>query len=170
MPLLNSDCRSWIDRIDESTSPGQAKLADLVHSAPLPPLDGGPIQKTLRDWMNQHPNVWEQLNRGELLESGLWLLVGDLDRSHDISQQDSTAEGSFLHGIMHRREGDFSNAKYWFRKVGTHCVIDQLASKHDQYASAAHFVDACESGKNSDSLKEIAWDEWQSLMSRIASA
>ena len=46
--------------------------------------------------------------------SGLWLLHNYLDESHQISQEISSATGSFWHGIMHRREADFSNAKYWF--------------------------------------------------------
>ena len=34
-----------------------------------------------------------------------------LDASHDVSQDLLSADGSFLHGIMHRREPDYSNAK-----------------------------------------------------------
>ncbi|HEX3871080.1 MAG TPA: hypothetical protein VHV77_11620 [Pirellulales bacterium] len=59
--------------------------------------------------------------------SGLWLLHDFLDESHQISQSIETTTGSFWHGIMHRREGDFSNAKYWFRRVGRHPVYDRLA-------------------------------------------
>ena len=61
------------------------------------------------------------------LQSGLWLLVGDLDRSHTISQSLGSTEGSFLHGIMHRREPDYPNAKYWFARVGHHPAA-QIAS------------------------------------------
>ena len=60
--------------------------------------------------------------------SGVWLLCDFLDESHTISQGISTPSGSFWHGIMHRREGDFSNAKYWFRKVGEHPVYERLAA------------------------------------------
>ncbi|MEC9091093.1 MAG: hypothetical protein VX438_00195 [Planctomycetota bacterium] len=51
--------------------------------------------------------------------SALWLFQGDLEESHRISQSIPTVIGSYLHGIMHREEGDFSNAKYWFRKAGS---------------------------------------------------
>lgn len=60
--------------------------------------------------------------------SGLWLIHGYLDESHEISQDLKTPTGSFWHGIMHRREGDFSNAKYWFRSAGDHPVLDELAA------------------------------------------
>src|SRR6476659_710378 len=46
--------------------------------------------------------------------SGVWLLHDCLDESHSISQGIDTTSGSFWHAIMHSREGDFSNAKYWF--------------------------------------------------------
>jgi hypothetical protein len=58
--------------------------------------------------------------------AGVWLLHDFLVESHTISQGVETGSGSFWHGVMHRREGDFSNAKYWFRRVGSHDVLDEL--------------------------------------------
>ncbi len=58
--------------------------------------------------------------------AGVWLLHDFLDESHTISQGVETSSGSFWHGVMHRREGDFSNAKYWFRRVRSHQVLDEL--------------------------------------------
>ena len=51
--------------------------------------------------------------------SALWLFQDFLEESHRLSQSIHTSAGSYLHGIMHRREGDFSNAKYWFDKAGS---------------------------------------------------
>jgi hypothetical protein len=59
--------------------------------------------------------------------SALWLYYNFLDRSHEISQSIATCEGSYWHAIMHRREGDYSNAKYWVRRVGQHPVYEALA-------------------------------------------
>ena len=60
--------------------------------------------------------------------AGLWLWHDALDASHRISQSLHTASGSFWHAIMHRREGDFSNSKYWYRSVGSHLVFDAIAA------------------------------------------
>ncbi len=80
--------------------------------------------------------------------SGIWLLYDFLDESHTLSQSLETSEGSFWHAIMHRREGDFSNAKYWFRKVGLHPVYELLAAEEICEAddwSPFDFVDDCQS-------------------------
>jgi hypothetical protein len=58
--------------------------------------------------------------------AGLYLLYDGLDESHTISQSIETPTGSYWHGIMHRREPDFANAKYWFRRVGNHPVFGPL--------------------------------------------
>lgn len=90
-----------------------------------------------------------QLVRYPLLMSALWLYADELDRSHTLSQQIPTEEGSFLHGMMHRREGDFSNAKYWFRSSGALprllgldpiALTDEVARHHRDNPS--HLVEA----------------------------
>jgi len=66
--------------------------------------------------------------------SGLWLYHDFLDESHTISQDLSGWVGPYWHGIMHRREPDAGNAKYWFRRVEPNPVYEALA------------VDAAETG------------------------
>ena len=58
--------------------------------------------------------------------AGLWLRFDFLDESHAISQELHSPEGSYWHGILHRREPDFSNAAYWFRRVPGHAVYEPL--------------------------------------------
>ncbi|RYG49597.1 hypothetical protein EON79_00790 [bacterium] len=48
----------------------------------------------------------------------VWLYVDDLERAHNLCQDDSSEMGSYLHAIVHRREGDFSNARYWLMRAG----------------------------------------------------
>jgi hypothetical protein len=61
--------------------------------------------------------------------SGLWLRFDFLDESHRVSQELHNAEGSFWHAIMHRREGDFGNSKYWWRRVGEHPAFRPLGEE-----------------------------------------
>ena len=67
--------------------------------------------------------------------AGVWLLHDYLDESHRISQGIDTPSGSFWHGILHRREGDYSNAKYWFRHVGRYDVFDLLGQRAAELAA-----------------------------------
>ena len=151
-----------------------AKLVEAIQNAELPSLKDGPRDPELIDLIKQNKGaILEKVpnQRGNECLSALWLIAGDIDRSHSISQEISNSEGSFLHGIMHRREGDFGNAKYWFRRVGDHPVIDQIAESARDYTDAIHFVDICseaedasgEAEKLSAQCRSIQWLEWQLL-------
>jgi len=63
---------------------------------------------------------------------GIWLLHDALHESHEISQSLLGSTGSFWHAIVHRREGDFSNAKYWFDRCDGHPVQRQIGSEAAQ--------------------------------------
>lgn len=121
----------------------------------------------------------------DCLISGLWLLHNFLDNSHRISQDIHTTAGSYWHGIMHRREPDFSNAKYWFRRVGEHEIFPALCDAAGRIAREAGtdkrseflakqnkwdafaFVDLCEAatrGHTDETLcRRVAQLEWQIL-------
>lgn len=116
--------------------------------------------------------------------SGLWLHHDFLDESHDYSQEIHSSSGSYWHAIMHRREQDYSNAKYWFRKVGDHPVYENLANRiatseiADLSVAAQvgfdtgswdpyQFVDLCQQaagrGESESFCMQVAWLEWQEL-------
>lgn len=61
----------------------------------------------------------DQAVPGSTLLAALHLALGDLDPAHVIVQEDASEAGSYWHGILHRAEGDYSNARYWFRRAGS---------------------------------------------------
>ncbi|MGH8672350.1 MAG: hypothetical protein ACREUA_10020 [Burkholderiales bacterium] len=74
--------------------------------------------------------------------SALWLYHDYLDESHKISQSLNTREGSYWHAILHRREGDHSNSKYWFARTGSHPVYTPLWAAAKRLASNETLEDA----------------------------
>ena len=153
------------------TLPSEIMAAVVV--SPMPGLGDGPLDSNLAAAIANGTDIqWADVtaNNRSLSESGLWLLAGELDRSHQISQENHSAMGSFWHGIMHRREGDFENAKYWFRRAGDHELLQQIRQWSDgAYRDPFEFVDAVRravrSGREADErCKLLQWIEWQSLM------
>ena len=53
-----------------------------------------------------------------LVRGGLFYALDALPDAHAIIQEAGDDEGAYWHGMLHRREGDFDNARYWFRRAG----------------------------------------------------
>lgn len=187
----------------------------------LPPCQLGPataadprLRRTLRELLDQladpdlapsrppshgEPNAAQPIAAQPIVDrraaaccrAGLWLAGDFLDESHAISQSIETPSGSYWHGLMHRREPDPDNAKYWFRRVRHHPIFESLAAaaRSATLTAAAtagiaagpaaflatqtvwdpsRFVDLCErfrdAGDSGERLcREIAWIEWRLL-------
>jgi hypothetical protein len=42
----------------------------------------------------------------------------DWEGSHNIAQDIDDKNGSWVHAYLHRKEGDISNARYWYHRAG----------------------------------------------------
>ncbi len=101
---------------------GSAEAGDILHAISSADLVEGAV-KSAED--------------AACLHSALWLWHDYLDESHTISQKIENATGSFWHAIMHRREGDFGNSKYWYAKCGAHPILRTLAAQARDIVSQA---------------------------------
>jgi hypothetical protein len=127
------------------------------------------------------------------LRAGLLQMNDFLDASHQHSQgiegAGRNSAGDYWHAVMHRREPDYANAKYWFRRVGSHPTFPELASRAATLLNAfpviaPHwrgrllsggwdpfaFVDLCQSCPQSEAddlshfARRLQWIEMQLLL------
>ena len=124
-------------------------------------LGSHPKQTELVEAALRHPALAERPE----LAAGLWLYVDDLERSHAISQGITDATGSYWHGIMHRREGDFSNSHYWLRQTRSH----PLRAEYPELDPDA-LVDKVAAAKGADTPELVAQQraEWVALFAWCA--
>ena len=116
--------------------------------------------------------------------SGLYLYFSAIDKAHEVAQSVESPDGAYWHGIVHRQEPDPSNARYWFRRVGSHPIFAELAKFAARFPRAqmplngrwdpSQFVDICERAQHQpDSpLAQMALElqraEWQLLFDYCA--
>jgi hypothetical protein len=144
-----------------------AAVAELLALRPVAPLGPGTPVRGVESQLRALRDV------SQPCRAGLWLAFNFLDESHTISQ---TAEGTpdydFWHAIMHRREPDAWNSKYWFRRVGSHPVFMQLREQTPalgySYTTPEAFVDFCENARDTGSAEEeialnVQHREWELL-------
>jgi hypothetical protein len=60
----------------------------------------------------------------------LWFEAkGDWERAHELAQADEGGAGDWVHAYLHRKEGDASNAGYWYRRAGKPASRASLADE-----------------------------------------
>ncbi|MCI0356904.1 MAG: hypothetical protein L0211_00260 [Planctomycetaceae bacterium] len=161
-------------------------IADLLIGDRLPELGPGspnePARPKIQSLVLNHTLGSQRIvdrSSAQCCYAALWLWHDFLDESHSLSQEIETASGSYWHAIMHRREPDYGNAKYWFRRVGEHPIHEplaaaarELATEHPKVQQVEWdpfaFVDLCEAIARGRSqaerlAREIARVEWQLL-------
>jgi hypothetical protein len=43
---------------------------------------------------------------------------GEWEAAHRIAQEDDSRDAAWVHAYLHRKEGDLSNARYWYTRAG----------------------------------------------------
>lgn len=100
--------------------------------------------------------------QADLVRALVLLWHDHLDAAHRLVQDLPQREAAWIHAIMHRREPDYWNSKYWWRRVGAPPAFGRLADEATALLSGAKrsdlaarfapggrwdpaaFVDACE--------------------------
>jgi hypothetical protein len=177
----------------ERGMPYGAVVAELLKARRVNPLGPGtPNEETrvrleaLRPEDVVAPRPVRDRDMAAACVAGLWLYYNFLDESHRISQELDTTTGSYWHGLMHRREPDFGNSAYWFRRVGRHPVFGPLRDAAAEVAGGTElepaarflaeqrewdpfaFIDLCsrvQAGRSrSEALcREVQQREWELL-------
>jgi hypothetical protein len=99
----------------------------------------------------------------ELFCGGLLYAANALEKAHALFQENHSPEGAYWHGMLHRREGDFSNALYWVRRAGR---VPGLAGLNG--FSPSGFIADCEAaaarGTEPPDLLELQRCEWEAML------
>jgi hypothetical protein len=112
-----SDVPQTLESISQTLIP----KTNLVH--PPKKAQDAQLTATIAD-LHVHPTI----------EALLHILNHDLPSAHFLvrhMQAPPAVEGMLLHGILHRAEGDFNNARAWISDVGDACEGYQPKHKED---------------------------------------
>ena len=92
------------------------------------------------------------------LESALHILNVDLPSAHFLvrhMQSSPAYEAMFLHGILHRIEGDYDNARAWYSDVKDSDIFESV---WDSEAKASNLIDDIEKARKGSKDEKAALD------------
>jgi hypothetical protein len=73
--------------------------------------------------------------RSSTLLQALWHdAKGDWEKAHALAQSVEDADGAWVHAYLHRKEGDSSNASYWYNRAGRSFSRTSLQAEWDDIA------------------------------------
>jgi hypothetical protein len=70
------------------------------------------------------------------LQALWWDAKGDWEKAHQLAQNDPSANASWVHAYLHRKEGDASNAAYWYAKAVKPVAHGSLPAERDAIVDA----------------------------------
>ncbi len=69
--------------------------------------------------------------------AALWLdACGDWEAAHDRLQGAADRDSDWVHAYLHRKEGDLSNAGYWYRRAGRQASERTLELEWEEIVAA----------------------------------
>lgn len=104
-------------------------------SGRLLPLTQSPDADTATATMlQQHSpaSLFPNALNAEAAYSALLLLLGNWEKSHDLTNDDETPEGCYLHAIIHRMEPNPGNSAYWLRQLGQHPLFPEVRERAEE--------------------------------------
>ncbi len=136
------------------------QIADLFLARdPLPPLVPSQVYDAA---LTQEIEATAAPN---MVKVGLHLLNDDLAASHPLSQQhEGEPLADYWHAIIHRREGDYGNSRYWLGRVGRAPLLAEVYGS--DFGAPAAFVERCRTvGRGRDAnLEQFQRDEIAHLL------
>ena len=70
------------------------------------------------------------------LQTLWWEAKGDWSHAHAIAQDIASPSASWVHAYLHRKEGDASNAGYWYRRAGKERAEQALETEWNEIVEA----------------------------------
>jgi hypothetical protein len=65
-----------------------------------------------------------------------WAAKGGWSEAHKLVQDEATADAAWVHGYLHRVEGDSANAGYWYRRAVKPVVSGSLDAEWEAIAAS----------------------------------
>ena len=133
-----------------------SEIKNFIDDSPisLVAIKGGPLSVSEIDQFfndNVEPTI-KDTKYGQLFYAGLLMAQDYIWEAHEIVQDYPEEEASWWHAFMHRMEGDYGNAGYWYRRLG----------QSEHYPSLLSAVQNLEfKTRASEVLEWAEWDPYQ---------